>query len=63
MNKYEIGLLIWGILLTLQVIQNMKRIEKMGWDMTRKMDKPREETPPEKFMRERKERLEKDTTS
>lgn len=44
MTKYEIGLLIWVVLLSLQVMQDSKRIDKIGWRMTEKMDKPKQET-------------------
>jgi hypothetical protein len=54
------GLFIWGLLLTLQVMQNMREIKRIGWRLTQKMDKPEEETPTEKYMRERKERIEKE---
>ncbi len=59
MTTTEIGILIWVVMLTLQVVQNMKRIDKMGWDMTRKMDKPPAETPFEEHKRKRAERIEK----
>ncbi|MEY2640855.1 MAG: hypothetical protein RL150_248 [Candidatus Parcubacteria bacterium] len=58
MTTINLGLFIWGLLLTLQVMQNMKRIDKLSWDLAHKMDKPEEETPTEKFMRERKEKTE-----
>lgn len=56
MTTAEIGILIWVVLLTLQVLQNMKRMDKMGWDMTRKMDKPPEPTELEKWTEARKDR-------
>jgi hypothetical protein len=59
MTNFEIVILVWVGILTLQVIQNMNRIEKIGWGMTRKMDKPPAETPMEEYDRKRKERVER----
>lgn len=58
MTNFEIVILVWVGILTLQVIQNMNRIEKMGWGMTRKVDKPLAETPFEEHRRMRAERIE-----
>lgn len=44
MTKYEIGLLIWVILLSLQVMQDSKKLDRISWRMTEKMDKPKKET-------------------
>lgn len=59
MTNFEIVILVWVGILTLQVMQNMRRIEKMGWNMTGKMDKPPEETPSQQFRRERNERIQR----
>lgn len=56
MTNFEILILVWTSILTLQVIQNMNRIGKMGWDMTRKMDKPAEPTEWDKWVEARKDK-------
>lgn len=52
MNTAEIGILIVLAMVVLQVMQNTKRIDKIGWDMTRKMDKPPEPTDWDKWKEE-----------
>lgn len=56
-------------MVVLQVMQNTKRIDKIGWDMTRKMDKPPEPTDWDKWREKRankplltKEELDKEMT-
>lgn len=57
MNTAEIGIFIFVFLVLLQVYQNLNRIKNLEWKMSQKMDKPPEETPMEKFKREREERI------
>jgi hypothetical protein len=49
----EIGIFIFLILITLQVIQNMNRIKNIEWRMTQKMDKPLEPSDWDKWREER----------
>lgn len=48
----EIGILIFLILVTFQVVQNMNRIKNIEWRLTQKMDKPSEPTDWDKWKEE-----------
>lgn len=56
MTNFEIVILVWVGIITFQVIQNMDKIRKIGWDMTRKMDKPPEPSDLDKWKEERAKR-------
>lgn len=65
----EIGIFIFLILVTLQVVQNMNRIKSIEWRLTQKMDKPPEPSDWDKWREERakkplltKEELDKEMT-
>ncbi len=48
----EIGIFIFLILVTLQVLQNMNRIKNIEWRLTQKMDKPPEPSDWDKWREE-----------
>lgn len=48
----EIGIFIFLILVTLQVLQNMNRIKNLEWRLTQKMDKPPEPSDWDKWREE-----------
>jgi hypothetical protein len=57
MTKYDIGLLIFMFFIAFDVHSLKKEVRSLSFKLMNKVDKPPEETPTEKFTRERNERI------